>query len=130
MTDARWVELSGADNVRDLGGLPTTDGRAVQPARLLRADSLQTLTEDDIRLLVDDLRVRAVADLRSGIEVSGEGPGPLTDEPSIADFAILGWAWRHPRHKVDLAEYPHVKRWYDTMMARPGVQRGFAAKMS
>jgi len=54
----------------------------------------------------------------------------FADELSIADFAILGWAWRHPRHKVDLAEFPHVKRWYETMMARPGVQRGFAVKMS
>jgi GSH-dependent disulfide-bond oxidoreductase len=45
---------------------------------------------------------------------------------SIADFAILGWAWRHPRHKVDLAEFPNVKRWYDALMARPGVARGFA----
>lgn len=44
---------------------------------------------------------------------------------SIADFAILGWAWRHPRHKVDLSEYPNVKRWYDTMMARPATKRGF-----
>ncbi len=50
-------------------------------------------------------------------------------EPSIADFAILGWAWRHPRHKVDLAEFPHVKRWYETMMARPAVQRGFAVRL-
>jgi GSH-dependent disulfide-bond oxidoreductase len=54
----------------------------------------------------------------------------FADEPSIADFAILGWAWRHPRHKVDLAEFPNVQRWYETMMARPGVQRGFAAKLS
>ena len=38
---------------------------------------------------------------------------------SIADFAILGWAWRHERHKVDLADFPNVKRWYETMMARP-----------
>ncbi len=45
---------------------------------------------------------------------------------SIADFAILGWAWRHQRHQVDLAEYPNVKRWYELMMARPAVQRGFA----
>ncbi|MEP6656031.1 MAG: glutathione binding-like protein [Betaproteobacteria bacterium] len=49
---------------------------------------------------------------------------------SIADFAILGWAWRHERHKVDLTEFPHVKRWYESMMARPGVQRGFAVKLS
>ena len=48
---------------------------------------------------------------------------------SIADFAILGWAWRHPRHKVDLAEFPNVKRWYDAMMARPGVARGFAVAL-
>ncbi len=54
----------------------------------------------------------------------------FADELSIADFAILGWAWRHPRHKVDLAEYPHVHRWYETMMARPAVRRGFEVKLS
>ena len=49
---------------------------------------------------------------------------------SIADFAILGWAWRHERHQVDLSDYPQVKRWYDTMMARPAVRRGFAVALS
>ena len=51
-------------------------------------------------------------------------------ELSIADFAILGWAWRHARHKVDLAEFPHVQRWYELMMARPGVRRGFEVKLA
>jgi GST-like protein len=50
-------------------------------------------------------------------------------EITIADFAIVGWAWRHPRHKVDLAEFAHVQRWYQQMMARPGVQRGFAVAL-
>ncbi|MBL0141672.1 MAG: glutathione S-transferase [Betaproteobacteria bacterium] len=54
----------------------------------------------------------------------------FADAISIADFAIVGWAWRHERHKVDLADFPNVKRWYETMMARPGVQRGFAVKLS
>ncbi|QEE41347.1 MULTISPECIES: glutathione S-transferase N-terminal domain-containing protein [unclassified Methylobacterium] len=49
---------------------------------------------------------------------------------SIADFAILGWAWRHERHQVDLSDYPQVKRWYDTMMARPAVRRGFDVALS
>jgi GSH-dependent disulfide-bond oxidoreductase len=53
----------------------------------------------------------------------------VADELSIADFAILGWAWRHERHKVALADFPHVARWYETLMARPGVQRGFAVKL-
>jgi GST-like protein len=50
-------------------------------------------------------------------------------EISIADFAILGWAWRHQRHQVDLNDFPNVKRWYDAMMARPAVQRGFAVAL-
>jgi len=53
----------------------------------------------------------------------------FADEISIADFAILGWAWRHPRHRIDLADFPNVKRWYDAMMARPAVARGFAVAL-
>ena len=48
---------------------------------------------------------------------------------SIADFAILGWVWRHARHEVDLADFPQVQRWYQVMMARPAVARGFAVPM-
>jgi len=52
------------------------------------------------------------------------------DEVSVADFAIVAWAWRHERHKVDLAAYPNVRRWYDAMMARPAVRRGFEVALS
>lgn len=49
---------------------------------------------------------------------------------SVADFAIVGWAWRHERHQVDLAEFPNVRRWYDTMMARPATKKGFEVALS
>ena len=48
---------------------------------------------------------------------------------SVADFAIVGWAWRHPRHKVELKDFPNVERWYNGLMARPGVKRGMEAKL-
>ena len=48
---------------------------------------------------------------------------------SIADFAILGWAWRHAKHQVDLADFPNVQRWYQALMARPAVMRGFAVAL-
>jgi GST-like protein len=51
--------------------------------------------------------------------------GPL----SVADFAILGWAWRHERHKVSFEDFPNVGRWYAALMARPGVKRGMEAKL-
>ena len=54
----------------------------------------------------------------------------VAGECSIADFAILGWAWRHERHKVDLADFPNVKRWYETIMARPATKKGFDVALS
>ncbi len=76
------------------------------------------------RFLKETRRLYAVMDRRLATREF------FADELSIADFAILGWAWRHPRHKVDLAEFPHVRRWYEMMMARPAVRRGFEVRMS
>lgn len=45
---------------------------------------------------------------------------------SIADMAIVGWARLWERQGMAIAEFPHVKRWLDALMARPAVQRGFA----
>ena len=36
-----WIELEGAANARDLGGLPTTGGGKTVGGRLLRSDNLQ-----------------------------------------------------------------------------------------
>jgi len=52
------------------------------------------------------------------------------DAVSVADFAIVGWAWRHERHQIDLANHPNVRRWYDAMMARPGTRRGFEVALN
>lgn len=51
-------------------------------------------------------------------------------EPSIADFAILGWAWRHERHQVSFAQLPNVASWYERMITRPAVQRGLEVTLS
>jgi GST-like protein len=76
------------------------------------------------RYSAETRRLYGVADRRLATEEFFAG------DISVADFAILGWAWRHERHQVDLADFPNVKRWYETMMARPGVQRGFAVALS
>jgi protein-tyrosine phosphatase len=79
----RWLELEGAANARDLGGLPTDDGGSVADRRLLRSDNLQELTTTDIKLLVEEFGLSTVIDLRSNHEVSSEGPGPLTAVESV-----------------------------------------------
>lgn len=79
----RWIDLQGAVNVRDLGGLPTVDGGTTRFGRILRSDNLQGLTESDVRRLVGEFKLRTVVDLRSSAEVRLEGPGPLTRVPEV-----------------------------------------------
>ena len=50
----------------------------------------------------------------------------LAREYSIADIATYPWVARHDWHQVELADFPNVKRWYDTVGARPAVARGMA----
>ncbi len=48
----------------------------------------------------------------------------LADEYSVADIATYPWVARHEWHKVDLADFPHVLRWFNAIKARPAVERG------
>ena len=50
----------------------------------------------------------------------------LVDEYSIADIATFPWVARYEWHQIRLEEYPHVKRWFDAIAARPAVKRGMA----
>ena len=45
---------------------------------------------------------------------------------SIADIATWPWVRVRWLHRIDLDEFPHVRRWYDAIGARPAVQRGVA----
>ena len=78
----RWIGLDGAVNVRDCGGLPAA-GTRVASGRLVRADNLQDLSAQDVRTLVDVLRVRDVVDLRTETERRLEGAGPIEGESRV-----------------------------------------------
>jgi len=75
------------------------------------------------RFMAETRRLYGVLDRRLA------GRDYVAGDLSVADFAILGWAWRHPRHKVELSDFPNVERWYNALMARPGVRRGMEAKL-
>ena len=49
----------------------------------------------------------------------------VADEYSIADIAIWPWIARFPWQRIELGDYPHVRRWYQTIAERPAVQRGW-----
>ncbi len=45
------------------------------------------------------------------------------DEYTIADMAIFPWMRGAESRGIDMKEYPHAKRWFDAIHARPAVQR-------
>jgi protein-tyrosine phosphatase len=70
--NVRWIALDGAANAR-----------VVVPGVLMRSDNLQSLTAQDVRLLVEHHELEVVLDLRTDLEVELEGPGPITREPRV-----------------------------------------------
>jgi GST-like protein len=50
----------------------------------------------------------------------------LAGDYSIADMACIGWIKPWQRQGQNLDDFPHLKRWFEAILARPAVQRGLA----
>lgn len=48
------------------------------------------------------------------------------DDYSIADIACFPWVMTHKAQQLTLDDFPHVRRWFAEVRARPAVQRGLA----
>jgi GST-like protein len=44
---------------------------------------------------------------------------------SIADMACYPWIVPHARQQQNLDDFPHLERWFETVRARPAVQRAY-----
>jgi GST-like protein len=53
----------------------------------------------------------------------------LAGRYSIADIACIGWVRLAERQGQDLAQFPNLKRWFETIRARPAVKRAFAIRI-
>jgi protein-tyrosine phosphatase len=104
------------------------------PGVLLRSDNLQTLSDSDVRTLIDDYGLEAVLDLRTDIEVRLEGPGPLTKESGVriehrSLYPDLGLTtdietdlikpWGDPAHEESPDETPTVRAYMSYLRRRP-----------
>ncbi len=50
----------------------------------------------------------------------------IAGDYSIADMASYPWIVPHERQRQRLEDFPRLKRWFDSMAARPAVQRAYA----
>jgi protein-tyrosine phosphatase len=89
-------ELAGVRNFRDVGGLPTVDGRRLKQGQLFRSGHLAHATEEDAAFL-SSLGLHTIFDFRNASDQKLEGPDvelpgvrnvnlPLTDPADGAEF--------------------------------------------
>ncbi|BBC31364.1 uncharacterized protein SGFS_026580 [Streptomyces graminofaciens] len=89
-------ELTGVRNFRDVGGLPTVDGRRVRHGVLFRSGHLAHATDEDSAFLAS-LGLHTIFDFRNAADQKLEGPDvelpgvrnlnlPLTDPADGAEF--------------------------------------------
>ncbi|OAA24708.1 protein tyrosine/serine phosphatase [Frankia sp. EI5c] len=116
----RWFDLAGTDNTRDLGGIPTADGRLTRHGVCLRSDTLQELTATDVLRLRQTYGLRTVLDLRAEEEIAAEGRGPLEHESiTYHNLSFLPGRWimpDDPRHAAivqDIDSAARVERYLD-----------------
>ncbi len=64
------IELEGMPNTRDLGGMPTRDGRRIRCKKLLRSGDLSRLTAQSAAVLKETYGLEKVIDLRTKEEAA------------------------------------------------------------
>lgn len=50
----------------------------------------------------------------------------IAGDYSIADMACYPWIVPHQAHAQNLDDFPHIKRWFETIRERPATQRTYA----
>jgi GST-like protein len=50
----------------------------------------------------------------------------IAGDYSIADMACYPWTVSHERQSQDLNDFPHLKRWFEAIRARPATVRAYA----
>lgn len=68
---------------------------------------------------------RETGRLYAALEARLDGRRYVAGDYSIADIAIWPWVSRYERHRIDLAAFPNVLRWYLELADRIPVQRGY-----
>lgn len=62
----RFIKMDGVSNVRDIGGYLTADGKRVKQNLAYRSAQLESITEEGLRVALDELHIRTDLDLRGG----------------------------------------------------------------
>jgi protein-tyrosine phosphatase len=103
----RHIHFESVPNFRDLGGYRTHDGRAVAWRRLFRSAALHKMNDRDIARLKQEIRPRAVMDLRRPKDPEKDPEVILVKEIGARHYPIpfSTWPWPGPSKRPDNSSY-------------------------
>src|SRR5262245_47295105 len=99
----RHIHFESVPNFRDLGGYRAHDGRTVAWRRLFRSAALHKMNDREVARLKQEIRPRAVIDLRNPRDPE-KNPEPLLIEEIGARYYPLPfstWPWQGPANKPE-----------------------------
>lgn len=88
MSAAEELRIDGLVNVRDLGGIPTADGRRIRSRQVVRSDNPKGMTEQGQRDLSEVVAPAVIVDLRVEVEVHREGYTVLHDPVRVVNLPM------------------------------------------
>jgi protein-tyrosine phosphatase len=104
LVDRPFVVLENSFNFRDVGDLPTVDGRRVRTGMVFRADGLNRLDDADVAALAP-IGLRTVVDLRTNPERDDHGVAPEALGATVYHLPVIEVLWPHDgadeAHPVD-----------------------------
>lgn len=116
------VKLEKRRNARDFGGIVNKEGKTIRPGMFMRTGKLDGLTEEEIRHLSEELKLKKIMDLRMEIECrkapDSEIPGADWIPVRICTEAMAGITRDKPiEDEVErLANTPYMPTFYEMLV--------------
>jgi protein tyrosine/serine phosphatase len=118
-SESRLLDWRGAVNARDLGDIPTADGRRTRRGALVRSGTVEGLRTEGWSE-VEDYGIRTVVDLRNEAEIKGDRvPRPTSIETlhiplDVTEDREFWGRWEGgPQFGTPLYYGPHLERFAD-----------------
>lgn len=99
-------EINGSNNIRDIGGYITKDGRHVKKGFLYRGSELATLNEEELNV-IKDLHLKTILDLRNDYEVA------VAKDPELEDVQYLRFPIIQQTDELVAFEKHHMDQGFD-----------------
>lgn len=80
--------------------------------------------KDKIPYAIDRYRREALR-LFTVLDERLAGREHICDDYTIVDMACWPWVLTYKSQRIDLTDFPNVRRWYDSLKTRPGLRRGY-----